>query len=137
MAGGSQIIINKNGITVITPGKFEVKAGQHLFKGGAHVQSVMPSFSSLATNKDNYSFTNRIDVFDVFKDFEFSEVKYRALLKDQKIYKSGVLDEHGRTERFASIDNKQEELQVVIDDPDYEWLITDEDFQEEVKNKED
>ena len=89
MAGGSQLIINKDGIKIITPAKFEVKAGQHLFKGGAHVQSVMPSFSSLAMNKDNYSFTNRIDVFDVFKDFEFSEVKYRALLKDQKIYKSG------------------------------------------------
>ena len=37
MAGGSQIIINKNGITVITPGKFEAKAGQHLFKSGAEV----------------------------------------------------------------------------------------------------
>ena len=84
-------------------------------------------------NKNNYSFTNRIDVFDVFKDFEFSKVKYRALLKDQKTYKSGVLDEHGRTERFTSIDNKQEELQVVIDDPDYEWIITDEDLLEEVK----
>ena len=32
MAGGSQIIINKNGITFITPAKFEAKAGQHLFK---------------------------------------------------------------------------------------------------------
>lgn len=37
MAGGSQIIINKNGITVITPAKFEVKAAQHLFKAGAEV----------------------------------------------------------------------------------------------------
>ncbi|MDC5316023.1 DUF2345 domain-containing protein [Acinetobacter baumannii] len=37
MAGGSQIIINSSGITVITPSKFEVKAGQHLFKPGAKV----------------------------------------------------------------------------------------------------
>ena len=37
MAGGSQIIINKNGITFITPAKFEAKAGQHLFKSGAEV----------------------------------------------------------------------------------------------------
>lgn len=37
MAGGSQIIINKSGITVITPAKFEVKAVQHIFKGGAEV----------------------------------------------------------------------------------------------------
>ena len=37
MAGGSQIIINANGITIITPAKFEVKAGQHLFKSGEKV----------------------------------------------------------------------------------------------------
>ncbi|MDR0234831.1 hypothetical protein [Acinetobacter sp.] len=37
MAGGSQIIINKNGITIITPAKFEAKAGQHTFKQGAEV----------------------------------------------------------------------------------------------------
>ena len=29
MAGGSQIIINKDGMTINTPAKFEAKAGQH------------------------------------------------------------------------------------------------------------
>lgn len=38
MAGGSQIIINKSGIILITPSKFEAKAGQHLFKSGAQVK---------------------------------------------------------------------------------------------------
>jgi len=38
MASGSQIIINKNGVTVITPGKFESKAGQHKFENGAKVK---------------------------------------------------------------------------------------------------
>ncbi|MDC4332355.1 DUF2345 domain-containing protein [Acinetobacter baumannii] len=37
MVGGSQIIINKSGITVITPAKFKVKAVQHIFKGSAEV----------------------------------------------------------------------------------------------------
>lgn len=32
MAGGSQIIINKNGITVITPGKFEEKLDSTFLK---------------------------------------------------------------------------------------------------------
>ncbi|MFV5367670.1 type VI secretion system Vgr family protein [Acinetobacter junii] len=36
-AGGSQIKINSSGIFPITGGKFEVKAGQHLFMGGATV----------------------------------------------------------------------------------------------------
>ena len=50
MAGGSQIIINKNGITFITPEKFEAKAGQHLFNGASvaslkatHIQHLLPS----------------------------------------------------------------------------------------------
>lgn len=45
MAGGSQVIINKNGITFITPAKFEVKAGQHLFQSGAQapiLKNVLP-----------------------------------------------------------------------------------------------
>lgn len=37
MAGGSQIIINSDGIKIITPAKFEAKAGQHNFKSGAEV----------------------------------------------------------------------------------------------------
>ena len=45
MAGGSQIIINKNGITFITPAKFEAKAGQHLFKSGEKVDTFLPKFN--------------------------------------------------------------------------------------------
>ncbi len=37
-AGGSQIKLNGSGIFPVTGGKFEVKAGQHLFMGGAKVQ---------------------------------------------------------------------------------------------------
>lgn len=44
MAGGSQIIINKDGIKIITPAKFEVKAGQHLFKGGQRVENNVRQF---------------------------------------------------------------------------------------------
>ncbi len=41
MAGGSQIIINKDGITIITPAKFE-SAGQHLFKSGEKAEVDLP-----------------------------------------------------------------------------------------------
>lgn len=37
MAGGSQIIISKDGITFITPRVFQAKAGQHRFESGATV----------------------------------------------------------------------------------------------------
>lgn len=136
MAGGSQIIINKNGITVITPGKFEAKAGQHLFKGGDKIETVLPNLSNLSMNKETYSFTNRIDAFDIFEDYDFSKIKYRAFLPQQESYKSGALDQHGRTERFTSINNNKEKIQVVIDDPLYEWSITSEDNLENESDKE-
>jgi len=37
MAGGSQLIISKDGITFITPREFKVHAGQHRFKSGEKV----------------------------------------------------------------------------------------------------
>ena len=43
MAGGSQIIINEDGIKIITPAKFEAKAGQHLFENGQKVSAQLPS----------------------------------------------------------------------------------------------
>ena len=47
MAGGSQIIINKDGITIITPAKFEAKAGQHLFKKGSKVNFSLPEIPNV------------------------------------------------------------------------------------------
>ena len=47
MAGGSQLIINKNGITFITPSKFEVKAGPHLFKSGEKVNITFPELKPI------------------------------------------------------------------------------------------
>ncbi len=41
-AGGSQIIISSRGIEIITPAKFESKAGQHIFKSGAKVSQSFP-----------------------------------------------------------------------------------------------
>lgn len=47
MAGGSQLIINKNGITFITPSRFEVRAGQHLFQPGEKVNITFPELSTI------------------------------------------------------------------------------------------
>jgi type VI secretion system secreted protein VgrG len=41
-AGGSQIKLNGSGIFPTTGGKFEVKAGQHVFTSGANVNSNLP-----------------------------------------------------------------------------------------------
>ena len=46
-AGGSQIKLNGSGIFPTTGGKFEVKAGQHLFMGGANVSAFLPMMPKL------------------------------------------------------------------------------------------
>ncbi|MEG2265802.1 MAG: type VI secretion system Vgr family protein [Acinetobacter sp.] len=61
-AGGSQIKINGSGIFPTTGGKFECKAGQHLFVGGASANAQLPSLPDegnpyvlqyLVKNKEN------------------------------------------------------------------------------------
>lgn len=46
-AGGSQIKINGSGIFPVTGGKFEVKAGQHLFQSGEKVPYNLPPLGEL------------------------------------------------------------------------------------------
>ncbi|WP_180153261.1 MULTISPECIES: DUF2345 domain-containing protein, partial [unclassified Acinetobacter] len=43
-AGGSQIEISSAGVLPTTAGKFEVKAGQHLFLNGSKVNISLPFF---------------------------------------------------------------------------------------------
>ncbi|RSP90763.1 type VI secretion system tip protein VgrG, partial [Acinetobacter baumannii] len=61
-AGGSQVKITGSGIFMTTSGKFEVKAGQHVFMGGGSVNSSLPQLPEaenpfvlqyLVKNKEN------------------------------------------------------------------------------------
>ncbi|RZF49381.1 type VI secretion system tip protein VgrG, partial [Acinetobacter halotolerans] len=67
-AGGSQIEISSDGIFPTMGGKFEVKAGQHLFKSGAKVSTKLPTLpvanqpyvlQYLVKNKDNIPLPNK------------------------------------------------------------------------------
>ena len=61
-AGGSQIKINGGGVVVTTGGKFECKAGQHLFTKGQNIieQKInLPKMKTLFSNKINYQWTNQ------------------------------------------------------------------------------
>ena len=66
--GSSQIALNGSGIFQKTGGKFEVNAGQHIFKGGAKVSSTLPSLPDvkkpyilqyLVKNKENKVVSNK------------------------------------------------------------------------------
>lgn len=58
MAGGSQIIINKDGITIITPREFKVHAGQHIFKSGQKVETKLPFLPEGNSYNLRYLFTD-------------------------------------------------------------------------------
>lgn len=119
MAGGSQIIINKNGITFITPGKFEAKAGQHIFEGGQKIKAEIPQLS-LAKVLEAY--THRLDLSNLYASQDFSKVKYYAFKEgDNSSYISGNLDNWGRTERFTS--ESADEYKLMICDPDDSWEV--------------
>jgi len=55
-AGGSQIKLNGSGIFPTTGGKFEVKAGQHLFMGGSTAKQNLPILPALSIPKNLLEF---------------------------------------------------------------------------------
>ncbi|WP_347019116.1 type VI secretion system Vgr family protein [Acinetobacter calcoaceticus] len=71
-AGGSQVKITSSGIFMTTGGKFEVKAGQHLFMGGGSVNSSLPKLPEvdnpfvlqyLVKNKENQVMSGKPYIF--------------------------------------------------------------------------
>lgn len=107
MAGGSQIIINKNGITVITPGKFEAKAGQHVFKGGAKVEVVRTILPDLRIKTEHRNFQAfNPDNNEILKGIPYSILNKRT---GKKFY--GQTNDEGMTKTILSAET--DELEVI------------------------
>ncbi|AOA58901.1 hypothetical protein [Acinetobacter larvae] len=107
MAGGSQIIIDENGITIITPRKFEVKAGQHVFEGGEKVNIPAIQLPVLGD-------TNKYNLRYLMKDKNgviFSNHKYAAFLPNGNIVE-GVTDDKGYTEFFETVQSDDIEIHL-------------------------
>ncbi|MCJ8162992.1 DUF2345 domain-containing protein, partial [Acinetobacter zhairhuonensis] len=98
-AGGSQIKLNGSGIFPVTGGKFEVKAGQHVFMGGEKVSSNLPQLPKLEFSESPYSAQYQLFKADGrnFKGYKFSihDSKNNSL-------KEGVTDEQGFTEQVIT-----------------------------------
>ncbi|MEK5771240.1 type VI secretion system Vgr family protein [Acinetobacter variabilis] len=109
-AGGSQLKINGQGVFGVTGGKFECKAGKHSFMGGANVTYEVPQLP----NKPLYS--NRLDVYDLFWQSDFSTLTYKAFIPETNSYISGQLDEHGRTKKMTTADPSKIEVLVGLND---------------------
>ncbi|WP_336957096.1 type VI secretion system Vgr family protein [Acinetobacter johnsonii] len=95
-AGGSQLKINGDGIFTTTGGKFESKAGQHSFVGGANIivpKISLPTVKTLFSNKVNYSWDTK------------SEAKKEIFIIDRK--NSGLIKT--KTDQL-NYDNKMSSL---------------------------
>ncbi|MFX5487086.1 DUF2345 domain-containing protein, partial [Acinetobacter baumannii] len=122
-AGGSQLKINANGVFSTTGGKFESKAGQHLFTSGAKVSYEVPQLPS------TMMYSNKLDVYDLFWDFDLSRLSYVAKFKNGRV-STGSLDENGRTARISSDSSEPAEVFV---DTNTDWVV---EIEEEVSQVE-
>lgn len=89
MAGGSQIIINAEGIKIITPAKFEAKAQQHLFKTGEKVTTHVPVLPK--ANNSNWIALEHLNA----ENEPFPNLGYKLFFAGNQIIE-GKLDEHGK-----------------------------------------
>ena len=113
-AGGSNIVINKQGIHHYTNALFEVKSGQHLFSGPQSVNAELPNLPKIG------QFSNRWDFYELFYTHNFANVKYKIINKQENSYIQGYLDEYGRTERIDKEENQ--EYDILIGASEY-WSI--------------
>ncbi|MBJ9902069.1 hypothetical protein [Acinetobacter bereziniae] len=107
MAGGSQIIINKNGITLITPAKFEVKAGQHIFKDGVKIETKLPFLPEDTAYNLKYLFTDDDGI-------PYKNTPYTAIYPNGSEIK-GVTDKDGYSSTFFSSEEKHVQIHLELE----------------------
>ena len=83
-AGGSQLKINGQGVFGVTGGKFECKAGQHIFKEGQNIieQKIsLPKMETLFSNRINYQWNTACEGE---KEIFIVDKKEGTLIKSKK-----------------------------------------------------
>lgn len=78
-AGGSQLKINANGVFSTTGGKFESKAGQHLFMSGATVNAELPKMPETGM------YSMRFDLSQIFDTKILKNMEYKLINHSKKI----------------------------------------------------
>ncbi|HHB1600792.1 TPA: DUF2345 domain-containing protein, partial [Acinetobacter baumannii] len=114
-AGGSQLKINANGVFSTTGGKFESKAGQHLFTGGAKVSMKLPHLPVIQEG----GFSQLFDLKDLSKDNpNLIGAPYKILLKKTgDILMVGTINDDLQTERVFT--KEEEEIELILFETNY------------------
>ncbi|MFV5593457.1 type VI secretion system Vgr family protein [Acinetobacter junii] len=99
-AGGSQLKINADGVFSTTGGKFESKAGQHLFAIGAKVSYEVPELPKIGPSAIKFLFTSIFgEAIPEAKVIVFDDLEKHMLWE-------GVTDKNGLTPLLESEDAK-------------------------------
>ena len=99
-AGGSQMKINGSGVLITTSGKFESKAAQHVFSGGAVVNAQLPEMPKSGL------FSRRFDLSQIFNTDVIKELKYTIINKTKKVQAEYQFDQPSSVRVFSdSADN--------------------------------
>ncbi|WP_338560434.1 type VI secretion system Vgr family protein [Acinetobacter sp. KS-LM10] len=107
-AGGSQLKINGSGVFSTTGGKFESKAGQHLFTGGATVNAQLPKMP------ESGIFSKRIDFKNLIpENLLNTELVYKFINRTKNLEYVSELDEEFRTNRLFSDESDQIEFKFL------------------------
>jgi len=102
-AGGSQVKITSSGIFMTTGGKFEVKAGQHLFMGGGSANANVPALPDLRMKTEHRNF----QAIDSSKNEPLEGIPYSILNKRTGIKSYGFTNEKGMTRTIKSAENDE------------------------------
>ncbi|MCK4096256.1 type VI secretion system Vgr family protein [Acinetobacter radioresistens] len=127
-AGGSQLKINANGVFSTTGGKFESKAGQHLFTGGAKVSYEVPELPKIGLYAVDFLFSSLAGT-------GIGNAKIQMYEPDKKeIIWEGITDSIGKSNLSVQEESKRYEALIGFD----EWssIFDDEDKYEEENDDE-
>ncbi|MND66322.1 hypothetical protein D3C76_1379140 [compost metagenome] len=94
-----------------------------MFTSGAKVSYEVPELPNTP------SFSNRLDIYDLFWESDFSKLSYKAFIPETNSFTSGAVDEHGRTGKISTADPKN--VQVLVGGSDDEWGLLIDSFDED------
>ena len=113
-AGGSQILLGGKGVLFKTGGKFESKAGQHVFSGGHKANIGLPVLPEF--NRKNWIALEHFDA----DNSPFANLGYKIFFENNQVIE-GKLDEHGKAHHDNVPDKairvEYEENNAVSDEP--------------------
>ena len=131
-SAGASITIDDTGVKLVAPGVITVRAVKKGLVSGARANYTLPMMPETVP-----LFSNRLDVYDLFYQHDFSDIEFQMLRPDGQLIE-GLLDAHGRTAPVIS--DKEEEVEVLVGFKDTDWGIEfepDEDEEIEASNEND